>query len=83
MPLFTVTMKSRSTNEKDRLSRAIHAASIVAGYPEDDLGVDGQRKRLRKGRTGTAVALRFGRGSQSCCEYIFKSSQGGFGWASR
>src|ERR1700734_4146731 len=38
MPLFTVTMKSnRSTNEKDRLSRAIHAASVVAGYPEDDL----------------------------------------------
>ena len=38
MPLFTVTMKSnRSTNEKDRLSRAIHAASIAAGYPEDDL----------------------------------------------
>ena len=36
--MFTVTMKSnRSTNEKDRLSRAIHAASIVAGYPEDDL----------------------------------------------
>jgi hypothetical protein len=35
MPLFTVTMKSnRSTNEKDRLSRAIHAASIVAGYPD-------------------------------------------------
>ena len=29
MPLFTVTMRSnRSTNEKDRLSRAIHAASI-------------------------------------------------------
>ena len=38
MPLFTVTMKSnRSTNERDRLSRAIHAASIAAGYPEDDL----------------------------------------------
>jgi phenylpyruvate tautomerase PptA (4-oxalocrotonate tautomerase family) len=38
MPLFTVTMKSNgSTNEKDRLSRAIHAASIAAGYPEDDL----------------------------------------------
>ena len=36
--MFTVTMKSnRSTNEKDRLSRAIHAASIAAGYPEDDL----------------------------------------------
>jgi Tautomerase enzyme len=38
MPLFTVTMTSnRSTTEKDRLSRAIHAASTVAGYPEDDL----------------------------------------------
>jgi hypothetical protein len=38
MPLFTVTMKSnRSTSETDRLSRAIHAASIAAGYPEDDL----------------------------------------------
>jgi hypothetical protein len=38
MPLFTVTMKSnRSTSEKDGLSRAIHAASIAAGYPEDDL----------------------------------------------
>jgi hypothetical protein len=38
MPLFTVTMKSnRSTNEKDRLSSAIHAASLAAGYPEDDL----------------------------------------------
>ena len=38
MPLFTVTMKSNSsTQEKDRLSRAILAASVVAGYPEDDL----------------------------------------------
>jgi hypothetical protein len=38
MPLFTVTMKSNeSTNQKDRLSRAIHAASIAAGYPESDL----------------------------------------------
>ena len=38
MPLFTVTMKSnRSTSEKDRLSGAIQAASIAAGYPEDDL----------------------------------------------
>jgi hypothetical protein len=37
MPIFTVTMKSsRSAHEKDRLSRAIHAASIAAGYPEDD-----------------------------------------------
>jgi anti-sigma regulatory factor (Ser/Thr protein kinase) len=38
MLLFTVTMKSNgSSNEKARLSRAIHAASIAAGYPEDDL----------------------------------------------
>jgi phenylpyruvate tautomerase PptA (4-oxalocrotonate tautomerase family) len=38
MPLFTVTMKSnRSADQKDRLSRAIHAASVVAGYAEDDL----------------------------------------------
>jgi hypothetical protein len=37
MPLFTVTTRSsRSADQKDRLSRAIHAASIVAGYPEDD-----------------------------------------------
>jgi hypothetical protein len=37
MPLFTKTMKSNgSTSEKDRLSRAIHAASIAAEYPEDD-----------------------------------------------
>ena len=36
--MFTVTMKSNgSTSEKDRLSRAIHTASIAAGYPEDDL----------------------------------------------
>jgi hypothetical protein len=38
MPLFTVTMKSkRSTSVIDRLSRAIHAASTAAGYPEEDL----------------------------------------------
>jgi hypothetical protein len=38
MPLFTVTMKSNgSTSDKDRLSKAIHAESIAAGYPEDDL----------------------------------------------
>ena len=38
MRWFTVTMKSNgSTNEKDRLSRAIHTASIAAGHPEDDL----------------------------------------------
>ena len=38
MPLFTVTMKyNESTNEKGRISKAIHAASIAAGYPENDL----------------------------------------------
>jgi hypothetical protein len=38
MPLFTVTMRSsRTADQKDRLSKAIHAASIAAGYPEDDL----------------------------------------------
>jgi hypothetical protein len=38
MPLFIVTMKSNgSTSEKDRLSKAIHAACIAAGYPENDL----------------------------------------------
>jgi len=38
MPLFTVTMKAnRSAKEKDLLSRTIHAASVVAGYPEEDL----------------------------------------------
>ena len=36
--MFTVTMKAnRSAKEKDFLSRTIHAASVVAGYPEDDL----------------------------------------------
>jgi hypothetical protein len=28
---------SRTADQKDRLSKAIHAASIAAGYPEDDL----------------------------------------------
>jgi hypothetical protein len=38
VPLFTVTMKvKRSAKEKGRLARTIHAASVAAGYPEDDL----------------------------------------------
>ena len=38
MPVFTVTMRSHwSVEEKARLSRAMHAASVAAGYPEDDL----------------------------------------------
>jgi Tautomerase enzyme len=38
MPLFTVTMRAgRSADEIESLSSAIHAASVAAGYPEDDL----------------------------------------------
>ena len=38
MPLFTVTMRSgRTADEKDAISRAIHQASISAGYPHDDM----------------------------------------------
>ena len=36
--MFTVTMKSgRTADEKNAISRAIHQASIRAGYPEDDM----------------------------------------------
>jgi phenylpyruvate tautomerase PptA (4-oxalocrotonate tautomerase family) len=38
MPLFTVTMKAgRAAGEKNAISRAIHEASIKAGYPDDDM----------------------------------------------
>jgi phenylpyruvate tautomerase PptA (4-oxalocrotonate tautomerase family) len=38
MPLFTVTMKTgRTADEKKAISRAIHEASVKAGYPEDDM----------------------------------------------
>jgi phenylpyruvate tautomerase PptA (4-oxalocrotonate tautomerase family) len=38
MPLFTVTLRSgRTADEKDAISRAIHQASINAGYPQDDM----------------------------------------------
>ena len=38
MPLFTVTMKSgRTADEKNAISRAIHQASVRAGYPDDDM----------------------------------------------
>jgi phenylpyruvate tautomerase PptA (4-oxalocrotonate tautomerase family) len=38
MPLFTVTMRSgRAADEKSAISRAIHQASVSAGYPEDDM----------------------------------------------
>jgi len=38
MPLFTVTMKAgRAAGEKNAISRAIHEASIKAGYAADDM----------------------------------------------
>ena len=38
MPLFTVTMKvGRAADEKNALPRAIHEASVKAGYPDDDM----------------------------------------------
>ena len=38
MPLFTVTMKAgRGADEKNAISRAIHAANVKAGYPKDDM----------------------------------------------
>jgi phenylpyruvate tautomerase PptA (4-oxalocrotonate tautomerase family) len=38
MPLFTVTMKAgRAADEKNAISRAIHEASVKAGYPADDM----------------------------------------------
>lgn len=38
MPLFTVTMRSgRTADDKNAISRAIHQASVSAGYPDDDM----------------------------------------------
>jgi len=38
MPLFTVTMRSeRRGPDKGALSAAIHAASVSAGYPQNDM----------------------------------------------
>jgi hypothetical protein len=38
MPLFTVTMKAdRSACDKNAISRAIHQASVKAGYAEEDM----------------------------------------------
>src|SRR5580704_9404483 len=38
MPLFTVTMKAgRAPDEKNAISRAIHEASVKAGYPDTDM----------------------------------------------
>jgi hypothetical protein len=70
MPLFTVTMRGgRTVDEVESLSRAIHAASVAAGYPADDLfqrflylepgcfRVDPQYPALPKPRTGRMLII--------------------------
>jgi phenylpyruvate tautomerase PptA (4-oxalocrotonate tautomerase family) len=38
MPLFTVTMRAgKDAGAKNAISRAIHEASVKAGYPENDM----------------------------------------------
>src|ERR1700678_535215 len=38
MPLLTVTMTAgRGVDEKNAISRALHEASVKAGYPDDDM----------------------------------------------
>ena len=38
MPLFTVTMRAgKAAGKKHLISRAIHEASVKAGYPENDM----------------------------------------------
>jgi phenylpyruvate tautomerase PptA (4-oxalocrotonate tautomerase family) len=38
MPLFTVTMKAgRAAGEKNAISRAMHEASVKAGYADNDM----------------------------------------------
>jgi Tautomerase enzyme len=38
MPLFTITMRSgRRGADKSAISAAIHAASVAAGYPQNDM----------------------------------------------
>lgn len=36
MPVFTITLKSRNTLDKKRISSAIHAAVVKTGYPAND-----------------------------------------------
>jgi hypothetical protein len=70
MPLFTVTLRAgRSAAEIESLSSAIHAASIAAGYPADDLfqrflslepshfRVDPRYPALPKPRTGQVLII--------------------------
>jgi len=70
MPLFTVTMRAgKPTDEIDSLSSAIHAASVAAGYPADDLfqrflslepghfRVDPRYPALAKPRTGQMLII--------------------------
>jgi len=38
MPMFTITMRSgRRSPDKGTISAAIHAASVSAGYPQNDM----------------------------------------------
>ena len=70
MPLFTVTLRAgRSADEIESLSRAIHAASVAAGYPANDLfqrllalepshfRVDPRYPALPKPRTGQMLII--------------------------
>jgi hypothetical protein len=70
MPLFTVTMRAgRSADEIESLSSAIHAASVAAGYPANDLfqrflslepshfRVDPRYPALPKARTGQMLII--------------------------
>ena len=70
MPMFTVTMRSgRGGPDKGVLSAAIHAASIAAGYPQndrfqrffsldaDDLVIDPTYPRLAKPRTDDLLMI--------------------------
>jgi Tautomerase enzyme len=70
MPMFTVTMRSgRRGPDKRAISAAIHAASVSAGYPQndmfqrffsleaDDLLIDPTYPRLAKPRTDALLMI--------------------------
>ena len=84
MPLFTVTMRAgRSADETERLSRAIHAASVAAGYPANDLfqrllslepshfRVDPRYPALPKPRTGQMLIMSL----RSWCHQVPRPSE--------
>ncbi|TXE34702.1 tautomerase family protein [Serratia marcescens] len=69
MPVFTITLKSRNTLDKKRISSAIHAAVVKTGYPandqfqrfirleEDDLYVDPTYPDLDSPRSANFVLI--------------------------